>query len=78
MKPSPLSDMKWSTVTALSALLGTAAARLPLSYAAVPQGTYELPKNGSVTTITDLLKSRDDCSQLLQYTVVCHNVGTLQ
>ncbi|KAH8881394.1 FAS1 domain-containing protein [Thozetella sp. PMI_491] len=38
--------------------------RQPLSYAPTPEGTYSPPKNASVTTLLDFIKSREDLSTL--------------
>jgi hypothetical protein len=45
----------------------SAAARDPLSYATIPEGVYVPPKNESIMTVLDLLKSRDDCSTLVSH-----------
>ena len=38
--------------------------REPLTYAPTPNGTYVLPKNSSVSTLLDFVKSRPDLSKL--------------
>jgi hypothetical protein len=38
--------------------------RKPLSYAAVPDGTYVSPKSSNITTLLDFVKSRSDLTTL--------------
>lgn len=45
-----------------------------LSYAPIPEGTYEPPKTPGEVTLLDFIKSRDDLSELLK--VVNQTPGT--
>ena len=67
--------MKLSNLFALSLLsaLGICdtSNRLPLTYAAIPNGTYVPTKNSSITTLLDLVKSRSDLSILATILAEC-------
>ena len=50
--------------------------RQVLSYAAIPDGVYVPPKNSSIVTLLDLVKSQDDLSILAKLLEEC--AGTFQ
>lgn len=50
--------------------------RQALSYAAIPNGVYVPPKNSSIVTLLDVVKSHDDLSILAEILEEC--VGTFQ
>lgn len=60
--------MKFQHILAVWGLVSTAQAKVfdrqPLSYAAIPKGTYEPPKEASEKTLLDLINSREDLSDL--------------
>ncbi|KAH9209661.1 FAS1 domain-containing protein [Leptodontidium sp. 2 PMI_412] len=60
--------MKFSTVLTVLGLAISGSCdhtnREPLTYAPIPEGTYVVPKNASITTLLDFVKSRDDLSTL--------------
>jgi hypothetical protein len=50
--------------------------RQPLTYAAIPDGTYVPPKNSSITTLLDLVQSRSDLSTLASILAECGGLYT--
>jgi hypothetical protein len=50
--------------------------RQPLTYAAIPDGTYVPPKNSGITTLLDLVQSRSDLSTLSSILVECGGLYT--
>lgn len=65
MIPTLLSTM-YLLYFGLALLCHTALARQPLTYAPTPNGTYVPPRNANVTTVLDVLTSRDDCKILVE------------
>ncbi|KAF8856805.1 hypothetical protein BDZ45DRAFT_803937 [Acephala macrosclerotiorum] len=67
--------MKFSVLLAVLALALSRscdnASRKPLTYASIPDGTYVAPKNSSVTTLLDFVKSRDDLTTLASVLAEC-------
>jgi len=51
--------------------------RQPLAYAPLPQGTYVPPKNSSVTTLLDFVKSHSDLSVLAGVLAECGGMSFL-
>ena len=45
--------------------------RQPLTYATIPKGTYVPPKNSTITTLLDFVKSRDDLTTLAGVLAEC-------
>jgi hypothetical protein len=45
--------------------------RDPLEYVPTPPGTYVPPKNSSISTLLDVIKSRDDLSTLAEVLSEC-------
>lgn len=62
-------EMKFSLWSLLfsSALAAIDSDRLPLEYAALPNGSYAPSKNASTTTVFDFIQSRSDLSTLGDY-----------
>ena len=52
--------------------------RQPLTYAAIPDGTYVPAKDSSITTLLDFVKSRSDLSTLASILGECGGMYTLQ
>jgi hypothetical protein len=50
--------------------------RQPLTYAAIPDGTYVPPKDSSITTLLDLVQSRSDLSTLASILAECGGLYT--
>jgi hypothetical protein len=50
--------------------------RQPLTYAAIPDGTYVPQKNSSITTLLDLVQSRSDLSTLASILGECGGMHT--
>lgn len=69
------SIMKFSALLALLAFaISTScdnSGRKPLTYASVPDGTYVPPKNSSIITLLDFVKSRDDLTTLASVLAEC-------
>ncbi|KAH6683948.1 FAS1 domain-containing protein [Halenospora varia] len=67
--------MKFSVFPALLALAVSGScdntSRKPLTYGTIPAGTYSPPKNSSVITLLDLVKSRDDLTTLAGVLAEC-------
>ncbi|CZR65749.1 uncharacterized protein PAC_15649 [Phialocephala subalpina] len=67
--------MKFAVISTLLALTISVSCdnlgRKPLTYASVPDGTYFPPKNSSVTTLLDFVKSRDDLTTLASVLAEC-------